>query len=159
MKTFVIRVILLGIATAAVLLVVIALVYPQENKRPAFFTFLNNVAARAREILTPRPRGHGGRANITAARTFIANIQTAVDSFQADNGYYPTGKNAALQDLIRLPSGATNWHGPYLDDVPKDPWGRDFFYVCPGKHAASGRPYDIFSLGPPEGNQPVVNWK
>ena len=61
-------------------------------------------------------------------------------------GYYPK----SLLELIQQPrsTGAQNWHGPYLDSdaIPKDPWGNEYVYVCPGKHNPSS--YDVSSAGP-----------
>ena len=62
-----------------------------------------------------------------------------------DNGYYPKGKNG-LGDLVQQPRDAQNWHGPYLDKLPNDPWGNDYIYECPGKHNPSS--YDLLSVGP-----------
>ena len=50
-------------------------------------------------------------------------------------------------DLVQQPRDAVSWHGPYLDQIPKDPWNNDYIYDCPGKHNPSS--YDISSLGPP----------
>jgi general secretion pathway protein G len=94
---------------------------------------------------------------MSAAMSEIQNLRTALDSFQVDNGFYPTNVSG-LQDLIRRPIGATNWHGPYVGDIPKDPWGRDYVYECPGKHAAQGYPYDLLSIGPPGASNPIANW-
>src|SRR5262249_17457455 len=55
--------------------------------------------------------------------TQLACFKTALDEFQVDNGFYPTGTNG-LMALLQRPAGATNWHGPYLEALPKDPWGR-----------------------------------
>jgi general secretion pathway protein G len=100
---------------------------------------------------------HGSRpAPITAALTELSAITTALDAFRAENGYYPPGANG-LQDLVRRPVAATNWH-QYLDSIPKDPWGHDYIYDCPGKHTSSGYPYDLSSPGPPRANEPIVNW-
>ena len=69
-------------------------------------------------------------------------VKSAIDSFRVDNGYYP--KN--LEDLVQKPTEAQNWHGPYLEKIPVDPWGDKFFYDCPGKHNTNG--YDLSSAGP-----------
>ena len=38
----------------------------------------------------------------------------------------------------------SNWNGPYIaPPVPKDPWGRDFVYRCPGAHGE----FDIICYG------------
>jgi len=56
------------------------------------------------------------------------------------------------------PRDATKWHGPYLDStsVPKDPWGQEYIYDCPGKHNPSS--YDIYSQGVPGEQSPIGNW-
>jgi general secretion pathway protein G len=104
---------------------------------------------------TPRARSVRPPARITAAKFQIAEFETALDAFRADNGFYPTGTNA-LQDLLRRFAGATNWQGPYLAGIPKDPWGKDYLYECPGRHNSNS--YDISSPGPPRQNTPIANW-
>ena len=38
-------------------------------------------------------------------------------------------------DLVQQPRDAQNWRGPYLQPmIPKDPWGNDYIYECPGRH-------------------------
>jgi general secretion pathway protein G len=99
--------------------------------------------------LTPHHGSH--RAWVTEAKTQLANFKTALDAFKSDNGFYPTG----LEALVKQPSGATNWRGPYMDQIPKDPWGRDYIYNYPAKQMASGSAFDLRSLGPPGKNSPV----
>jgi general secretion pathway protein G len=108
-------------------------------------------------IFAPRYGSPSRPAPVTAAMTQIANLETALDAFRADNGFYPSGRNG-LQDLVQQPAGAANWRGPYLDSVPKDPWGHDYVYDCPGRHTASGHPYDLVCPGPPGKSAPIDNW-
>jgi general secretion pathway protein G len=59
------------------------------------------------------------------------------------------------------PRNNKNWRGPYLqtDSIPKDPWGNDYIYECPGKHNPSS--YDIMSMGKDArvgGDDDVTNW-
>jgi len=84
-----------------------------------------------------KPRGHS-----RPIADLNGGLKSALGAFQVDNGFYP--KN--LQDLFQQPSGATNWHGPYLEKFPVDPWGTKYFYEYPGKHNPNG--YDLFSAGP-----------
>jgi general secretion pathway protein G len=105
--------------------------------------------------LTPK-HGHG-RPRLAAAKSQIYSFARALAAFRRDTGYYPPGTNG-LSDLVRQPSGAVNWYGPYYGDIPKDPWGRDYIYACLGQHTASGYPYDLCSLGPPGANAPIANW-
>jgi len=106
-------------------------------------------------IVYPKVANRSEQARITAAQTQISNFKTALDAFEVDTGHYPKGRNG-LTDLIQQPRDATGWHGPYLDSVPKDPWGNDYIYECPGKHNANS--YDISSLGPPQKDAPIGNW-
>ena len=97
------------------------------------------------------------QAQIAATQTQIATFKTVLDTYEVDNGFYPKGRNGLI-DLIQQPRDAQNWRGPYLqaDAVPKDPWGNDYIYECPGRHNPSS--YDISSLGPPGDNTVIGNW-
>ena len=106
-------------------------------------------------IVYPKVMGRSEQAKITAAATQIAAFKTALDSYEVDNGYFPKGKNG-MMDLVQPPRDAVSWHGPYLDNIPKDPWGNDYIYECPGRHNPSS--YDISSPGPPNKNNPIGNW-
>jgi len=98
-------------------------------------------------IVLPKFSGVSQRGRVTAAETQISTFKTALDAFEVDMGYYPKGRNG-LADLIQQPRQASNWHGPYLqsDVIPKDPWGNDYVYECPGRHNPSF--YDVSSAGP-----------
>lgn len=106
-------------------------------------------------IVYPKVVGRSEQARVTAAQTQIANFKTALDAFEVDNGYYPKGKNG-LMDLVHQPRDTVSWHGPYLESIPKDPWGNDYIYECPGRH--NGASFDISSAGPPGGQNPIGNW-
>ncbi len=110
-------------------------------------------------IVVPKFSGRTEQARITAAQTQIAAFSTALDAFEVDNGYYPKGKSG-LMDLMQAPRDAKNWRGPYLKDIPKDPWGNDYVYECPGRHNTSS--YDITSGGADGrvGNDDdITNWQ
>ena len=98
-------------------------------------------------VVLPKFAGTTERGRVTAAQTQISTFKTALDAFEVDMGFYPKGKGG-LNDLILQPRDAANWHGPYLqtDAIPKDPWGNDYIYECPGRHNPSS--YDLMSLGP-----------
>jgi len=108
-------------------------------------------------IVLPRFTNRTKQAQIAAVQTQIATFKTALDAYEVDNGYYPKGKNG-LVDLIQQPRDAQNWRGPYLsaDAIPKDPWGGEYIYECPGRHNPSS--YDVSSLGPPGDNTVIANW-
>jgi general secretion pathway protein G len=108
-------------------------------------------------LVIPRIAGSSERARVTAAQTDInGGIKSAIGSYEVDNGFYPK----SLQDLIVQPGNAKNWHGPYLDKLPMDPWQNPYIYYYPGKHSPSS--YDLFSKGPDgqEGTaDDIGNWQ
>ena len=107
-------------------------------------------------IVIPKIAGRSEQARVTAANADIyGGIKTALDAFEVDNGFYPK----SLQDLLQQPSNAKNWHGPYLDNLPVDPWGNPYIYVFPGRHNPNG--FDIYSAGPdgkPGTDDDIGNW-
>lgn len=111
-------------------------------------------------IVVPKIAGRTEQAREQAAKTQISTFGTALDAFEVDNGFYPKG-NGGLQALLIQPRDARNWHGPYLkaDALPKDPWGNDYQYVCPGRHNPTS--YDLMSMGPDGkvgGGDDIANW-
>ena len=108
-------------------------------------------------LVIPKIVGRSEQARVTAAQADInGGIKSALGQYEVDNGNYPK----SLQDLITQPSDAKNWHGPYLDKLPVDPWGNPYIYYFPGKHSANS--YDLLSVGPDakEGtDDDIVSWK
>jgi len=95
-----------------------------------------------------------------AAEAQIALFESALDAYRLDVGKYPSTEEG-LKALRQNP-GYETWDGPYLPkDIPKDPWGHDYVYKCPGEHGE----YDLYSLGADgqeggEGeNADIVSWK
>ena len=96
-------------------------------------------------IVYPKLAGRSEQARTTAAATQISSFSTALDAFEVDNGYYPKGKSGLL-DLVQQPRDAQSWKGPYLKEIPKDPWGNEYVYECPGRMNPTS--YDLTSPGP-----------
>jgi general secretion pathway protein G len=96
-------------------------------------------------IVVPKFSGRTEQARTTAAQTQISSFRTALDAFELDNGYYPRGKDGLL-DLVQQPRDSQNWRGPYMEEIPDDPWGNPFIYESPGKMNPNS--YDLMSLGP-----------
>lgn len=110
-------------------------------------------------IVVPKFAGRTEQAKITAAQTQIANLEIVLDAFEVDNGFYPKGSDG-LGDLVDPPSNTPDWRGPYMDEVPVDPWGNPYVYEYPGKHNARG--FDLMSMGPDGrsgGGDDITNWK
>lgn len=70
-----------------------------------------------------------------AARAHLEQIQDALDRYRADRGAYPT----TAEGLVVL-------RGHYLPaGVPRDPWGRPYHYLSPGRNSPNG--YDLYTFG------------
>jgi general secretion pathway protein G len=95
-------------------------------------------------LIVPRVLGRSDEARATAAKHDIAAIMQSLKLYRLDNGRYPTS-DQGLQALVTKPERPplpANWK-PYLDKLPKDPWGSPYQYLNPGVHGE----IDVFSLG------------
>jgi general secretion pathway protein G len=113
-------------------------------------------------LVVPRLFRHVTQAKITVAKAQIAAFQTALGAYKLDTGNFPTTEQG-LEALRTLPTGVSNWAGPYLPkDIPLDPWNRPYIYKYPGDH---GDEPDIISYGAdgqPGGdgeNADILSWK
>ena len=109
-----------------------------------FWILLAILGALLYALVVPRVGG-GPSARLSATRADIASIKVILDQFRLDTGSYPRSSNG-LVELVRQASGTTNWHGPYLEFTPMDPWGDPYIYSYPGKHNPNS--YDLMSCGP-----------
>ena len=95
-------------------------------------------------LIVPRVLGRSDEARAAAAKHDIATIMQSLKLYRLDNGRYPSNEQG-LQALVTKPQSspvAPNWK-PYLDKLPKDPWGNTYQYLNPGVHGE----IDVFSLG------------
>ncbi len=112
-------------------------------------------------MVVPRLVGRSKEAKLAAAKADIeSNMSLVLDMYELDNGIYPTTEQGLIA-LINKPTTSpvpANWKGPYLKKLPKDPWGKDYVYACPGMHNKGD--YDLFSYGPDgiESQDDIVNW-
>jgi general secretion pathway protein G len=114
-------------------------------------------------VVVPRFFDKPGEARQVRAKADIQGLVTALNLYRLDNFAYPSTEQG-LQALVQKPSGlpeARNWKsGGYLQNLPKDPWGRDYVYLSPGQRGE----IDVYSLGldgQPGGdaeNADVGNW-
>jgi len=99
-------------------------------------------------IVGPRLFGHADEAKQTKARVQIENLSSALKMYKIDNGIFPSSEQG-LEALVAQPQGGDipkKWKkGGYLakKQIPKDPWGNDYVYLCPGVHDD----FDITSYG------------
>lgn len=94
-------------------------------------------------LVGPRLFGNVDKANVSATKTQVEMLGSALDAFRLDVGRYPTTAEG-LNALITNP-GIDGWNGPYLKKsvVPNDAWKKPFQYQSPGSHGE----YDLFSYG------------
>ena len=111
-------------------------------------------------LVGPRLIGQSEEAKKKTTFTQISQLDQVLGLFHLDNGFYPT-TDQGLDALVKQPTSppeALNYKkGGYMKKVPKDAWGREFIYVCPGEHGD----YDISSYGPDGqegGGDDICNW-
>lgn len=96
-------------------------------------------------MVVPRLRGVADRAKRTKAQADIQELKQALDRYYLDNGSYPT-TDQGLQALVTPPTGGrtpSNYEqGGYIEKLPNDPWGNQYFYQ------SDGSTYALKSFGP-----------
>lgn len=96
-------------------------------------------------MVVPRLRGVADRAKRTKAQADIQELKQALDRYYLDNGSYPT-TDQGLQALVAPPTGGrlpSNYEqGGYIEKLPNDPWGNQYFYQ------SDGSTYALKSFGP-----------
>ena len=95
-------------------------------------------------IAAPRVAKYLRKAKADTARIQVEALGAAVDSFNLDNGRFPTG-DEGLKALVDRPQGLPTWDGPYIkkQDSLIDPWGKPYLYRTPGRKGD----FDVYSLG------------
>ena len=85
-------------------------------------------------------------AKISAAKSQVAELESAVERFYVHMDRYPT-QDEGLQVLVDPPANDDDkkWRGPYIKQLRNDPWGHPFQYTIPGTHNPTS--FDIWSRG------------
>ncbi len=84
--------------------------------------------------------GGSDRAKVRLAETQLNVLAGKIEQYELDVGVLPQ----SLEDLVRQPSGANSWLGPYAKpDELNDPWSQSIEFRVPG---SAGR-YELISLG------------
>lgn len=78
------------------------------------------------------------KAQQARARADLMSFKMAIAAYYMDTRISPK----SLRDLVRKPSGASHWNGPYIRNLPRDPWGRSYIYRVDGKGG-----YELLSYG------------
>lgn len=97
-------------------------------------------------LVVPKLLGRTVEARITAAKTDISAIMTALNLYKLDNQRFPSTEQG-LKALIEKPTSgpaARGWkQGGYMDKMRNDPWGNPYQYMHPGVKGE----VDVFSFG------------
>lgn len=95
--------------------------------------------------ILPKVTGRQNDAKRSRAASDLANLSQAIQQFRLDVDRYPSTQEG-LNGLRQQPSGASGWHGPYIQkDVPPDPWGQEYVYEYPGQNGKES--FVLFSYG------------
>ena len=93
-------------------------------------------------LVGPKVLDYLGKAKSRTAIVQIAELEKTLDNFKLDVGRYTTTEEG-LDALVKRPASANLWSGPYIKEVPKDPWNNPYKYANPG----AGGGVEILSLG------------
>ena len=93
-------------------------------------------------LVGPQVLNQLGGAKSKSAAIQISDLEQALELYKLDVGKFPSSEQG-LNALVRKPSGATGWNGPYLKkgELPDDPWGNPYEY------SYSGGRLEIISYG------------
>ena len=81
-----------------------------------------------------------------AVKSDIQAITSQLRLYESMNGFLPTTEQG-LQALVTQPSTEpkpTRWY-QLFKKVPKDPYGNNYIYFCPGRKNPTG--FDLYSAG------------
>jgi general secretion pathway protein G len=93
-------------------------------------------------LVGPQVLNQLGGAKSKSATIQIRDFEQALELYKLDVGRFPRS-GEGLEALVRQPSGAKGWNGPFLkkDELPMDPWGNPYEY------RVSGSRIEIISYG------------
>ena len=83
-------------------------------------------------IIVPKVMSRPEQARMVKAKQDVLAIQSALDLYKLDNGFYPS-TDQGLQALVTKPSTdpiPSNWKSDgYLQELPVDPWSQAYQYI------------------------------
>ncbi|MCB1069201.1 MAG: type II secretion system protein GspG [Verrucomicrobia bacterium] len=124
----------------------------QRRTRSAGFTLIEillvvviiGMLATIAAINVPKFLGQGREGK---AKADVSNISTAIHAYNMVEGKYP----GSLSDLMA-------GDDPYMESIPKDPWGKEYVYRRPSSR--KGLRFEVFSYGEDgsESGDDIGNW-
>ena len=115
-------------------------------------------------VVAPTVLNSADDARLQKVQADFKAMETALKIYRLDNYVYPTteqGLLALVEPTTLEPEPRNFKQGGYLEEVPMDPWGREYLYLSPGENGE----VDIFSYGAdglPGGegqNGDIGNWR
>lgn len=96
--------------------------------------------------IIPQFMGTTQDAKISAAKSQIAELESALERFYVHMDRYPT-PDEGLKVLVDPPGNddSKKWRGPYIKQLRNDPWGNPYQYIFPGTHHPTS--FDLWSRG------------
>ncbi len=96
----------------------------------------------------------------STAKIFVdSSVSAPLLKYRIDTGSFPTTAEG-LKALLTPPGNkAAKWKGPYIEELPEDPWGNPYKYRYPG--SKNTNKYDLYSLGEDgtESADDIGNWE
>jgi len=118
-------------------------------------------------IAIPAYNGYREKAQIAEAKKVLKDIEIAIITLATDSGEWPGHQNLGelssggtneIENLNDLKAGLVdndtspafpNWNGPYMNAVPLDPWGNNYFFDTDYKIPSTGPDFVVLgSYGP-----------
>ena len=97
-------------------------------------------------LVAPKFLKRAEDADVKAAQAQIVHFKGALETMRLDVGRFPSAAEG-LNMLVQTPTDArlaAKWKGPYMDEIPLDPWGNAYQYSVPGPR---GQPFALYSFG------------
>jgi general secretion pathway protein G len=92
-------------------------------------------------IAVPSLSAYRDRAKVAAAKAELKQVQNAIGLLEADCNRWPGPStpgvtanqevwnlNSPNAGLVATNGGFPDWYGPYVQSVPLDPWGNNYFF-------------------------------
>jgi general secretion pathway protein G len=118
----------------------------RQSAAPSGFTLIELllvmvILAILAAVIVPKFTGRTEQAKQSRALQDITNLKAQLNTFEVDTGSFP----ASLDQLRENSANTANWHGPYIDKLPQDPWSHDYIYHPP---TGDSTEFQILSAGP-----------
>ena len=97
-------------------------------------------------VVAPTVLNSADDARVQKVQADFKAIETALKIYRLDNFVYPSteqGLVALIEPSTLEPEPRNFKDGGYLQEMPLDPWGREYLYLSPGENSE----VDLFSYG------------